>query len=121
MTVDSLCVSAGQGLLCELCYRQQMEGKTLEEVWQYAQGIKNQIVHTFMVDDINYLRKGGRLYAGRTVPGQKLNVKPLLHVDDRGRLVTYGRVRGRKAALEAIMNTPLEEQKNLYNHREIEK
>ena len=104
-TVDSLCVSAGQGLLCQLCYQQQMAGKTLEEVWQYAEGIKKQIVHTFMVDDIRHLRRGGRLYTTQDVPGQSLQVKPLLHVDDRGRLVTCGRVRGRRAALEAIANS----------------
>ena len=105
MTVDSLCVSAGQGLLCQLCHEQQMAGKTLSEVWQFAQDIKGQIVHTFMVDDIGHLRKGGRLYGAREIPGQLLNVKPLLHVDNKGRLVTYGRVRGRKSAIEAIANS----------------
>ena len=105
LAVDSLCASAGQGLLCQLCYRQMAMGKTLEEVWQYAEGIKQQIVHTFMVEDIRYLRRGGRLYDIRQVPGQSLNVKPLLHVDHMGRLVTFGRVRGRKAAIEAIANS----------------
>ncbi len=107
LTVDSLCASAGQGLLCQLCYRQQMLGKNLEEVWRYAEGIKRQIVHTFMVDDIRYLRRGGRLYDIRQVPGQTLNVKPLLHVDNKGRLVTFGKVRGRKAAIEAIANSAI--------------
>lgn len=105
MTVDSLCVSAGQGLLCQLCYRRQAQGDSLEEVWRYAEGIKTQIVHTFMVDDIRYLRRGGRLYAAREIPGQLLNVKPLLHVDDQGRLVTYGKVRGRMSAVKAIANS----------------
>ena len=105
MTVDSLCVSAGQGLLCQLCYDRQKTGQTLEEVWQFAENIKHQIVHTFMVDDIRHLRRGGRLYGSREVPGQLLNVKPLLHVDSKGRLVTYGRVRGRKSAIEAIANS----------------
>lgn len=104
-TVDSLCASAGQGLLCQLCYRQKTMGKTLEEVWQYAEGIKQNIIHTFMVEDIRYLRRGGRLYDIRKVPGQSLNVKPLLHVDHLGRLITFGRVRGRKAAIEAIANS----------------
>ena len=105
MTVDSLCVSAGQGLLCLLCHRQLMAGKTIEEVWQFAQDVKHQIVHTFMVDDMRYLRRGGRLYGPREIPGQSLNVKPLLHVDSKGRLVTYGRVRGRRSAIEAIANS----------------
>ncbi|MBE6672779.1 MAG: DegV family protein [Ruminococcaceae bacterium] len=105
MTVDSLCVSSGQGLLCQLCYRRQAAGDTLEEVWRFAEGIKTQIVHTFMVDDLRSLRKGGRLYAAREIPGQSLNVKPLLHVDNMGRLVTLGKVRGRKAAIEAIANS----------------
>ena len=105
LTVDSTCVSLGQGLLCQLCHRQQMAGATLEEVRDYAEGIKNKIVHTFMVDDIGVLRRGGRLYAKKEVAGKTLNMKPLLHVDEKGRLVTFGRARGRKAAILAIANS----------------
>jgi len=105
LTVDSLCVSVGQGLLCRLCYLQKQAGKSLAEVWEYAQSIKKHIIHTFMVDDIAVLRRGGRLYSGREMPGQTLQVKPVLHVDDKGRLVALGRVRGRKAAMEAIANS----------------
>ena len=105
VAVDSLCVSLGQGLLCRLCHRQKMAGATLEEVQDYAEGIKNKIVHTFMVDDIGVLRRGGRLYAKREVAGKTLNVKPLLHVDDLGRLVTFGKARGRRAAMLAIANS----------------
>ncbi len=105
VAVDSLCVSLGQGLLCRLCHRQKMAGATLEEVRDYAEGIKNKIVHTFMVDDIGVLRRGGRLYAKREVAGKTLNVKPLLHVDDKGRLVTLGKARGRRAAILAIANS----------------
>jgi DegV family protein with EDD domain len=82
-----------------------MAGATLEEVRDYAEGIKNKIVHTFMVDDIGVLRRGGRLYAKREVAGKTLNVKPLLHVDDKGRLVTLGKARGRRAAILAIANS----------------
>ncbi len=105
VAVDSLCVSLGQGLLCRLCHRQKMAGATLEEVRDYAEGIKNKIVHTFMVDDIGVLRRGGRLYAKREVAGKTLNVKPLLHVDDKGRLITFGKARGRRAAILAIANS----------------
>lgn len=105
LTVDSLCASGGQGLLCQLCYERKQAGGTLLEVWEYAEAIKHRIVHTFMVDDIGVLRRGGRLYAGREVAGQRLNVKPILHVDDRGRLVTFGRMRGRRAAIMAIANS----------------
>lgn len=102
--VDSLCASMGQGLLVWLCARERERGKTLEELLAYAEETKGKICHWFTVDDLNHLKRGGRVSAAAALFGTMLSVKPVLHVDDQGRLIPMEKCRGRRASLLALVD-----------------
>lgn len=102
--VDSLCASMGQGLLVWLCAQEKKKGKTLEEVLDFAEGAKGNICHWFTVDDLNHLKRGGRVSAAAALFGTMLSVKPVLHVDNQGRLIPMEKCRGRKASLLALVD-----------------
>ena len=100
--VDTLCASLGQGLLVWYACKKRDEGMTLEELHTWAEENKLHLCHWFTVDDLMYLKRGGRISAATAVIGTMLKVKPVLHMDDEGHLINMFKVRGRKAALEAI-------------------
>lgn len=100
--VDTLCASMGQGLLVYLTARKKEAGATLEEARDYAEETKGRLCHWFTVNDLMYLKRGGRVSAATAVLGTMLSIKPVLHVDDEGRLVSMDKARGRKAALAAL-------------------
>jgi DegV family protein with EDD domain len=100
--VDSLCASLGLGLLCYLTYEKIKEGKTKEEVIAFAENTKLKINHYFTVDDLNHLKRGGRVSASAAAVGTLLSVKPILHMDNQGKLVSLTKVRGRKKAIAAL-------------------
>ncbi len=102
--VDSLCASMGQGLFVWLCAQEQKKGKTLEEVLDFAEGAKANVCHWFTVDDLNHLKRGGRVSAAAALFGTMLSVKPVLHVDGQGRLIPMEKCRGRKASLLALVD-----------------
>lgn len=102
--VDSLCASMGQGLFVWLCAQEKRKGKTLEEVLDFAEGAKGNICHWFTVDDLNHLKRGGRVSAAAALFGTMLSVKPVLHVDGQGRLIPMEKCRGRKASLLALVD-----------------
>ncbi|MCI9330700.1 MAG: DegV family protein [Oscillibacter sp.] len=104
LVMDSLCASMGQGLFVWLCAREKQKGKTLEEVWDYAEGAKANICHWFTVDDLKHLKRGGRVSAAAALFGTMLSVKPVLHVDGQGRLIPMEKCRGRKASLLALVD-----------------
>lgn len=100
--VDSLCASLGQGLLVWHACRKRDEGMTLEDLADWVQTNKWHLCHWFTVDDLRYLKRGGRISAATALLGTMLNIKPVLHVDDEGHLVSVSKVRGRKASIEAL-------------------
>ena len=102
--VDSLCASLGQGLLLYLCAQQKREGRSIGEVRAYAEATKGNICHWFTVDDLNHLKRGGRINAATALFGTMLAIKPVMHVDDEGRLIPVGKARGRKASLMALVD-----------------
>lgn len=97
-TVDTLAASAGQGLLVLLAGRRQRAGASIEEVRDFVEETKLHMAHWFTVDDLTYLKRGGRLSSTAAAVGTMLNIKPVLHVDDEGHLIPVEKVRGRKAA-----------------------
>lgn len=101
---DSLCASMGQGLFVWLCAQEKKKGRTLEELAAYAREIKGTICHWFTVDDLNHLKRGGRVSATAALFGTMLSIKPVLHVDDQGRLIPMEKCRGRKASLLALVD-----------------
>lgn len=102
--VDSLCASLGQGMLLHLAVEKKRAGASLEEVRAYVEERKLHICHLFTVDDLNHLKRGGRVSATAALLGTMLQMKPVLHVDDEGRLVATGKVRGRKASIHALLD-----------------
>ena len=103
-TVDSKCASMGQGLLVYLCNEQKKAGKSLEEVYHYCVEQAPHLCHWFTVDDLFHLKRGGRVSAATAVVGSMLSIKPVLHVDDEGRLINVSKARGRKASLMALVD-----------------
>jgi len=100
--VDSLCASLGQGLLVWYACRKRDEGMDLDEAADWVETNKWHLCHWFTVDDLKYLKRGGRISAATALVGTMLNIKPVLHVDDEGHLVSVSKVRGRKASIEAL-------------------
>ena len=104
LAVDTLCASAGQGLLVYLTVEKIKCGATIEESAAYAEDTKKGLCHWFTVDDLVYLKRGGRVSPTVAFVGGLLGIKPILHVDDEGHLINMGKVRGRTAALTALAN-----------------
>ena len=101
--IDTLCASMGQGLLVWYACKKRDEGQSLEEVAQWVLDNRLHLCHWFTVDDLMYLKRGGRISAATALVGTMLQIKPLLHVDDEGHLINMGKVRGRKAAIDAMV------------------
>lgn len=104
LVVDSLCASLGQGLLVYLCAKERRKGRSLEEVHAFAEETKGKVCHWFTVDDLNHLKRGGRVSAATAFFGTMLSIKPVMHVDDGGHLVPVSKARGRKSSLLALVD-----------------
>ena len=104
IVIDSLAASLGQGLLVHLAVQKKEAGEEMEQVARWVEENKNKIVHAFTVDDLNHLYRGGRVSKTTAVLGGMLNIKPVLKVDDEGKLVPVGKVRGRKKSLAALVD-----------------
>ena len=107
LTVDSLCASLGQGLYVYLAAQEQQAGKTIEQVRDYLEGIKLHLCHWFTVDDLMYLKRGGRISATTAVLGTVMQIKPVMHMDNEGHLANVTKARGRKASLIALAEKAL--------------
>lgn len=104
IVLDSLCASMGQGLLVYLANEQKKAGLSIDELAEWVENIKGNICHQFTVDDLMHLHRGGRVSKTTAVIGTLINVKPVLHVDDEGHLISLNNVRGRKKALNALVD-----------------
>lgn len=102
--VDSLCASLGQGLLLFLAVQKKRQGKSIDEVREWVEENKLHICHWFTVDDLNHLKRGGRISSGTALIGTMLGIKPVMHVDDEGHLIGMGKARGRKSSLSALVD-----------------
>ena len=100
--VDTLCASLGQGLLCYHVAKRRLEGATIEEARDYAEANKLHLCHWFTVDDLMFLKRGGRISGATAVMGSLLQIKPVMHVDNDGHLVPVSKARGRKASIQAM-------------------
>lgn len=103
IAIDSLAAAMGQGLLVAYAVQQQQEGKSIDEVAAWLEENKLRLCHLFTVDDLKYLRRGGRISGATALIGTVLQIKPLMHVDNEGRLVAFGKVRGRKTSIETLL------------------
>jgi len=101
-TVDTLCASLGQGLLVWYAAQKRAEGLSIEAVRDWTEENKLHLCHQFTVDDLHFLKRGGRISATTAVVGSMLQIKPVLHVDDEGHLINIGKARGRLASIKAL-------------------
>ena len=102
--MDTLCISGGLGLLVEQMVLRAENGASFEDVIAWGEENKLKIAHRFTVDDLNYLKAGGRVSNASALVGSLLDIKPVLYVPDRGTLDVAQKVRGRKKALRAILD-----------------
>ncbi len=104
VVVDSLCASMGQGLLLDYIIKKANGGASIEETQRYAEDLKLHICHHFTVDNLFHLKRGGRVSTATAIFGSVLKIKPIMHVDNEGRLVAIGKVMGRRKSLSALVD-----------------
>ena len=102
--VDTLCASLGQGMFVYQAARLRQAGRSMEEVRDWAEQNRLNQCHWFTVNDLFFLKKGGRVSAATAVVGTMLQIKPVLHVDNEGHLINVAKARGRKASLNALVD-----------------
>lgn len=102
LVVDSLCASLGEGLLVYKAVQLKKQGKSLDELAAWLEENKLHLCHMFTVDDLMHLHRGGRVSKTTAIAGSILGIKPILHVSDEGKLISIGKVRGRKQSLMAL-------------------
>ena len=100
--VDTLAASLGQGLLVYYACQKRDAGMSLEELVAWCEEYRFKLCHWFTVDDLMYLKRGGRVSAATALVGTMLQIKPVLHVDNEGHLINVAKARGRKASIDAL-------------------
>ena len=100
--VDSKCASLGEGLLVHYAYEMLKKGASKEEIVTWIEENKLKINHWFTVNDLNHLKRGGRISSSAAAVGTLLNIKPVLYVDNEGRLTPFSKCRGRKKAIHTL-------------------
>lgn len=104
IVVDSLCASLGQGLLVVKANKMRQAGASMEEVAQWVEENKLHMSHMVAVDDLMHLHRGGRVSKTSAVAGSLLGIKPIIHMDNEGKLTAIDKIRGRKQSLQAIVS-----------------
>lgn len=107
--IDSLCASGGYGLFLHKAAEQRDKGMSFEEIVAWADEYRHNVIHWFTVDDLEYLKRGGRVSKTAAAIGGVLKLKPVLHVNENGQLVSVGMARGRKNALKDLVKNAIED------------
>ncbi len=119
IVIDSLCASMGEGLYVHKAVQLKESGKTIDEVSDWLEKNKLNLCHLFTVDDLHHLHRGGRVSKAAAIIGTLINVKPVLLVDNEGRLIPLNNVRGRKKALIALVDQMEERLKDYPQNNDI--
>lgn len=104
IVVDSKCASMGMGLLVYNAAEKKKDGLTIDELAEWVTEARDNLCHWFTVNDLFYLKRGGRVSQAAAVFGTMLNIKPVLHVDKEGRLIPVEKIRGRRQSLDSLVN-----------------
>lgn len=104
IVIDTLAASLGQGLMVYKAEELRQNGKTIDETAAWLEENKLHFCHQFTVDDLNHLYRGGRVSKLTAVAGTIIQIKPILHVSDEGKLIPIGKARGRKKSLTALVD-----------------
>ena len=105
IVVDTLSASMGQGLLVHYAVKMKNEGKSMEEIAEWVENNKLKLCHVFTLDDLFFLKRGGRLSGTSAVVGSLMGIKPLMYVANDGKLYVTGKARGRKAAMNHLIES----------------
>ena len=108
--VDTLSATQGQGILATVALMNRAAGMTIEENAAWLEEKKKYLCHRFMVGDLNYLHKGGRVSGAVAAVGTMLNIKPILIINDEGKLDVVAKARGEKAAVKMLVDGYKKEQ-----------
>ena len=108
IVVDTLSAALGQGLLVWYTCKMRDTGMSIEDLAAWVEDNKLNLCHWVAVDDLMYLKRGGRVSAATAVVGTMLQIKPVLHVDDEGHLINVGKARGRKASIQTLAQKAVE-------------
>lgn len=102
--IDSKSASGGHGLLVFEAAKQKQEGKSIEDIVNFIENIKNKLYCYFTVKDLKHLERGGRISSSAAMLGSILNINPILEVTDKGTLENIGKIRGEKKVLKELIN-----------------
>lgn len=102
-TVDTLAASLGEGLLVYHASRLKQEGTGIDEIHDWLLNNRKRMHHWFTVDDLNHLKRGGRISGASALVGTMLGIKPVLHIDDEGHIILKDKIRGRRQSLDALV------------------
>ena len=102
--IDSLCASRGLGLMVDYMLKMQEKGATIEEVYEFTENNKLKLIHWFTVDDLEFLRGDGRVRSVSAFVGGMLKIKPILNVNNEGKLIPLFKVRGRKKSIQGMVD-----------------
>ncbi len=103
IVLDSLCASMGEGLLVHKAVKMRDAGKSLEETAQWLQDHVLNLAHLVTVDDLFHLCRGGRVSKTSAIVGSMVGIKPMIHVNDEGKLIVVNKVRGRKKSIATLV------------------
>ena len=115
IVIDTLCACLGEGLLLYKALQHKEAGESIEEVAKWVEENKLHICHNVTVDDLNHLHRGGRVSKTTAIVGTMIQIKPIIHVDDEGKLQVIGKERGRKRSLNKIVDMSVEQSKGWDN------
>ena len=115
IAVDSLCASMGEGLLLYKAVELKEQGKTLKEIADWVEENKLHICHDVTIDDLYHLHRGGRVSKASAVVGSIIKIKPMIHVNEEGKLIVIGKERGRKRAMLSLVDRMEEKSKGFSN------
>jgi DegV family protein with EDD domain len=104
ISIDSLCASVGEGALAYCAAMKKRNGMGIDELAAWIEDNKLRMIHWFTLDDLSYLQRGGRISMASAAVGTMLNIKPILHVNNEGMLVSVHKVRGRKKAIDMVVD-----------------
>ena len=102
--VDSLCASLGEGLFVHKAIRMRAAGKDMDEIAEWLENHALNFVHIVTVDDLYHLHRGGRVSKTSAIVGTLAGIKPMIHVNDEGKLIVINKIRGRKKALNSLVD-----------------
>ena len=115
IVIDTLCACLGEALLLYKALQQKEKGMNIDELAQWVEENKLHICHNVTVDDLHHLQRGGRISKTTAVLGTLVQIKPIIHMDDNGKLQVIGKERGRKKSLNKIVDMAVEQSKGWDN------